>query len=107
MLIGESRLDTNATLSTIQSKQASLDKCIAKIGSDIIKFYQHIMMLTNDLWAWGETSNNLLMNLFDAYTFVEYIMRHQECYKDGENNTPETLMNLATNKYKILLQKGK
>ena len=49
VIIQESCLDMNATLSTIQSKQASLDKCIAKIGSDIIKFYQHIMMLTNDL----------------------------------------------------------
>ena len=113
VIIRESHLDTNATSSTIRSKLASLDKYIATIGSDIIKFNQHVMMLTDGLRARGETSNDLLTNLFDAYTaasdntFVEYITRRQERYEDGEDITPEALMNLAANKYKTLLQKGK
>ena len=60
----------------------------------------------------GETTHDLLSNLFKGYavasdnTFTKYIERKQEEYEDGADLQPISLMSLADKKYKTLKVKG-
>ena len=112
VIIRESHLDGNATTTVIRTKLSSLDTFINTIGCDITKFNAHIQLLLEGLSARGETTNNLLINLFKGYkaatdnTFVKYIERKQEEYDDGNSMTSNQLMELADKKYKNLKLNG-
>ena len=112
VIIRESHLDGNATTTVIRTKLSSLDTFINTIGCDITKFNAHIQLLLEGLSARGETTNNLLINLFKGYkaatdnTFVKYIERKQEEYNDGNSMTSNQLMELADKKYKNLKLNG-
>ena len=69
-------------------------------------------MLLEVLASRGETTHDLLSNLFKGYAaasdtkFTSYIERKQEKYEDGTNIKPTALMSLADKKYKTLNIKG-
>jgi hypothetical protein len=113
VIIRESHLDTNATTATIRTKLSSLDSYLPTIGSDITKFNGYVRMLIDSLAARGETTQDLLTNLFKGYqaasdkSFVEYIGRKLEKYEEGENITADGLMEQASNKFKLLKVHGK
>ncbi len=108
IIIRESHLDTNATTSSIRTKLSNLDSYIMTIGSDITKFNGYVRLLIDSLAARGETSNDLLTNLFKGYesatdkTFVDYIRRKKERYEEGEDVTLDALMDQANSKYKLM-----
>ena len=58
-------------------------------------------------------THDLLINLFKAYLsvkdkeFVRYIDAKKDSYDEGNEITPDELMNLASNKFKLLKQTGK
>ena len=111
-IIRESHLDSNATTTSIRTQLSSLDTYIATIDSNVTKFNAHVQLVLNGLKSRGETTQDLLTNLFKGYnaasdkTFVAYILRKQEDYEEGINIQPRQLMMLADNKYKNLLVKG-
>lgn len=111
IIIRESHLDTNATTTTIRTNLSSLDLYLPRIGHDITKFNQYVQLMVQALKSRGETTQDLLTNLFKGYvaasdkTFVTYIERKQEEFDDGQELTPESLMTLADNKFKNLKQK--
>ena len=91
---------------------SNLDGYIGSIRNDIIKFNSHVQTLLDALKARGETTQDLLSNLFKAYaavndrTFVKYIADCQSKWEDGEENfTPTQLMRKAANKFKTLKTK--
>jgi hypothetical protein len=108
IIIRESHLDTNATTSSIRTKLSNLDSYIMTIGSDITKFNGYVRLLIDSLAARGETSNDLLTNLFKGYeaatdkTFVDYTGRKKERYEEGEDVTSDALMEQANSKYKLM-----
>ena len=112
IIIRESHLDTNATTASIRKKLSSLDTYILTIGSDITKFNGYVRLLIDSLAARGETTNDLLTNLFKGYqaasdkVFVSYIGRKLEQYEEGETITSEALMQLGNNKFKLLKEGG-
>ena len=112
IIIRESHLDTNATTASIRKKLSSLDSYILTIGSDITRFNGYVRLLVDSLAARGETSTDLLSNLFKGYqaasdkVFVSYIERKLEKYEEGRSIAPETLMQLSNNKYKLLKEAG-
>ena len=64
--------------------------------------------------ARGETSNNLLVNLFKAYllvpdvTFKKYIQKQKDDYDDGDDKVTENVfMAKGSLRHKILVKKGK
>jgi len=67
----------------------------------------------NSLEARGQTTNDLLVNLFKRYaaasdkTFVDYIARKQERYEEGENISAPQLMNAANEKFKTLKEQSR
>jgi hypothetical protein len=104
IIIRESQLDTNATTSSIRTKLASLDLYIVTIGCNITKFNGHVKLLTDQLSARGQTTNDLLVFLFKGHgavpdmEFKNYIQRKKENHKEGDSMTPEKLMLLADSK---------
>jgi len=113
IIIRESHSDTKAQAAHIRHQLSSLDTYMASVGSDIEKFNIKVRTLIQELKARGETSNDLLINLFKGYKaaadskFVEYIEKREDEYEDGEILEPEMLMTKAANKYKTLLLKEK
>jgi hypothetical protein len=74
-----------------------------------MKFNGYARFLIDSLAVRGETSNNLLTNLFKGYgaatnkIAVDYIGCKHERYKEGEDAVcPEALMDQANSKYKLM-----
>jgi hypothetical protein len=111
ILIRESYLDSNATTSMIRTQLSNLETYIGQVGNDVNKFNKHVQTLLEALNARGETTSDLLTNLFKGYaacsdkTFVRYIADKQAEYEEGQSFDPIELMVIAETKYKILKTK--
>ena len=113
IIVRESHLDTNATSASIRTKLTDLDRYLPTKGHDITKFNTYVKLLIDGLRSRGETSHDLLVNLFKGYMacsdreFVAYIKRKQDLFEEGTPIQVDHLMKNAADKYKTLLQKGK
>ena len=111
ILIKESHLDSNATSSMIRTKLTNLDEYLDEVENDIVQFNHYVQMLMDSLTARGETTQDLMTNLFKAYaacsdtTFVRYISDIQTKWEEGEDVDANKLMERAANKYKIMKTK--
>ena len=113
VIIRESHVDTNATTNGIRNKLSKLDECIHAIGHDIGKFNDCVRTLVEALAARGETTEDLLVNLFKGYKecsdkqFVAYIKRKSDDHDEGNDELlAEELMTNADNKHKMLKEAG-
>ena len=112
VLMRECHLDTNATSGGIGEKLSSLDEYLPKVGYDVLKFNMYVKNLVIQLKARGESSNDLLTNLFKGYlaatdkSFVAYIDKKLELYEEGSDISPDQLMLWARQKYDLLREKG-
>lgn len=70
VIVRELYIDTNATSSHIRTQLSTLDVSIGKLGHDITKFNASMKMMIESLAARGETTNDLVINLFKAYKVV-------------------------------------
>jgi hypothetical protein len=83
------------------------------VDSDIKKFNQYVKSQLDSLNARGQTTQDLLANLFKGYdeasdsTFRAYVAKKQDEYHDGVEIEPNHLMQLALYKYQTLLEGGK
>jgi hypothetical protein len=83
------------------------------LKDDIDQLNAFVKVTQDQLNACGETTHDLLANLFKGYlsckdpTFCRYIEKKQEDYDDGTTFTVDSLMNLASNKFKTLVESGK
>jgi len=64
ILIREAHADTRTTVMHIRAKLGALDSYILTIGCDISKFNAYVKDLIDSLTARGETTQDLLANLF-------------------------------------------
>jgi hypothetical protein len=112
VIVREAYVDTNATILHIREQLNSLDLHIVKLGYHIEKFNAKVKTYQRGLAARGASTSDLLSNLFKAYKavpdveFTDYIRYHETRYDDGETITPERLMHLALNKYKMRVEKN-
>ena len=113
IILRESHLDTNATISTLKTRLSSLDVYMGQCNSDIIKFNEYVKVTLGELHARGEHTSDLLVNLFKGYRaaadpeFVRYINTKKEQYDDNTTAyTPDELMLLAANKYRLLIEEN-
>jgi hypothetical protein len=107
VIVRESSLDSNATVSAIRYELSSLDSYISEHGSDILAFNRHVKDLTDGLNARGATTEDLLINLFKGYkackdqAFLTYITQIENQHEDGTTTmSPNQLMDKAANYYK-------
>lgn len=112
VIIKESAIDSNATTLAIRNQLASIDTYLAKVNFDISKTHQHVQLLMEQLRARGETTNDLLFHIFNAYKtvrdteFSRWVTQKESDYEEGEVElSAERLMSLAENKYKTLVDK--
>ena len=112
VMIRECQLDTNATTRTIRYRLSHLDDYLPTVSHDISRLNMYVKTLVKQLEASGETTSDLLVNLFTGYlsssdkTFVSYIDRKLEDYEDGRKLTSDQLMLMARQKYDLLKEKG-
>jgi hypothetical protein len=112
IIMMETQQDTNATSKYLRDNIRELDQYIVKIDSDIIKFNDYVQEQLEGLAARGETTHDLLTNLFRAYKsvsdkeFIRYIKDKETDYEDGEDVTASELMSKAKNRYKTMMQNG-
>ena len=110
-IIATAQVDTPATVSQIRYKLMNLAQHMQDIDSDIEQFNIDVQTYVMALEARGNTTSDLLVNLFRGYksasdeTFRKYICDREDDYNDGTlmNLTPEKLMSLAVNKYRTLV----
>jgi hypothetical protein len=113
VIISASCIDTNATTTYIRGRLSSLDTYMKSVDSDVEKFNEHVKNLMDSLNARGQTTQDLLANLFKGYdeasdnTFRAYVSKKQDDYHDGVEIAPDQLMQLALNKYRTLVEGGK
>ena len=113
VIIRESHIDTRATVRHLCAKIATMDKHLSNIKYNITDFNRYVRDLIDQLSSRGEKSEDLLANLFEAYRsapdkrFTQYIETKINAYDDGEEIKPLDLMQLAQNKYKVLVNEKK
>ena len=106
-------VDARATSSHMRENLTNLDTCITTIDSDIAKFNQHVKVNREGLKARGETTDDLMINLFKGYLnaadreFVEHMKLKKNACDDGDDITADQLMSLALDKFENLRTEGK
>ena len=111
VIIRESYLDSNATVSTLRTNLSSLDMYIRDNGSDLVAFNAYVQSQLDGLSARGETTNDLVVNLFKAYKvvsdlpFKQYITHIKDNHDDGTKiYTEHELMQKTVTFYKKAIQ---
>jgi hypothetical protein len=106
-------VETRATNFHLRQRLQRLTKTMSDLKSDIATFNDYVQEILQNLAAGGETSSDILVNVFEAYlsvpdhAFRHYIERKKETYYDGsEDITIGTLMDMVLNKYNQLKQDG-
>jgi hypothetical protein len=112
-LISKVQIDTVSTVNTLRNAVKKLDVKIADFGGNIMLFNNYVMGILNAMASYNENCPELLVNLFDAYCtindtdFRQYIMVKRGLWEDGAYSpTPEGIMQLVENNYKLRLQNG-
>ena len=89
VIIRESYLDSNATVSTIRMNLTTLDDYIRKNGSDLVAFNAYVQSQVDGLAARNETTQDLIVNLFKGYKaityqpFLDYLQIIENGHEDG------------------------
>jgi hypothetical protein len=111
-IIMTAHTDTRASSSHIRRSLTCLDSYMSTVNSDIEKFNQYVRLQLTDLAARGETTTDIVVNLFKGYLaasdtlFLEYIRQKQNAYEEGIDMTYQDLMLNAENRYKALKLQG-
>jgi hypothetical protein len=105
LLIQKVKVD-RATASHIQRLFTQLDVyMIREAKSDIVKFNKYVSDQMSALASRGETSNDVITNLFTGYMactdkrFVKYMDKYKDNYKQGEDIIYQGIMLKAKRKY--------
>ena len=89
VIVRESYLDSNATVSTIRMNLTMLDDYIRKNGSDLTAFAAYVQSQVDGLAARNETTQDLVVNLFKGYKavtyqpFLDYLQTIENAHEDG------------------------
>ena len=107
LIIRNTTVDTRAAVFHIRENLNDLEAKMLDISYDIDVFNQYVTSQVEQLAARGETSSDLLIDLFAAFImavpdkqFVEYIEKQKDRYAEGEDLSTKHLMQVALIKYK-------
>ena len=105
-------IDTRATVTVIRTSLSKLDSKMEQLQDNVIEFNEFVKTQRGALSARGEKTLDLLTNLFKGYKtvaderFVKYIEAKEDAYNEGKDITEDELMDLATTKYRTLVESG-
>jgi hypothetical protein len=102
-------VETKATNYHLRQQLQRLPTKIAELNYNVSDFNDHVKKVLQNLSSGGETSDDLMVNLFEAYlsvndtAFLRYIERKKDLYDEGlEELTAAALMDAALIKYNSL-----
>jgi hypothetical protein len=104
VIITKAHVDTRATVSFIHMALSSLDSKMMALNSDISKFNAYVKTQVIALEDRGETTTDLLVNVFKGYgmaqdaDFLDFVKRKKDAYDEGADITVTNLMDAAANK---------
>ena len=96
----------------IRTQLSNFGTYLSQIGNKNVKSNAHFQTLIDTLTSRGETTHDLLTDIFKAYSecfdnnFINYVTYKHSKYKDGKDMTPNWLMKKSSNKYDILKTGG-
>lgn len=111
-IIKTATIDTRATTTTLRNKLSSLDTHMQEVESNVSTFIVDVKAWQQSLLARGETTSDLMVNIFTGLkacsdaSFVSYIARKEDDYNEGQNISVDELLDLASNKYESLIERG-
>ena len=106
VIIRNTTVDTRSTVFHLRENLNNLEAKMLEVSYDIEAFNQYVTSQVEQLAARGETSSDLLINVFAAFLavpdkkFVEYIEKQKDKYDEGEDVSTKKLMQVALIKYK-------
>lgn len=112
VIIRESHVDTKATVRLIRESMSAMDTLMEECHSNIATFNNHVRRQIASLAARGESSSDIIPNLFKGYAkagdqgFRDFIMRKRDDY-DQDIQPPldaESLMALAESKFRARVE---
>lgn len=114
VIMRQATIDSKATSENLRANINELPSYVPTVGGDVDKINQRFDENYSQLIARGETVDDPIAKLFDAYLnvgcshFKTYITHVYEEYLDDKlaNFTHEKLMAMATRKFNYLKQKG-
>jgi hypothetical protein len=107
MLMRKANMDTRETASQLRENLTNLHSYISTIDSNIEMFNQHVKVNRDDLTARGESSDDLIINLFKAYLcvtyrdFLRYMRNNKDAYDDEEHLSVEQLLTMSLVMFQI------
>jgi hypothetical protein len=113
LIISQAHVDSRATISFIRTSLTKLDTKMIELDSDIEAFNFYVKAQIKSLSARGETSSDLLINLFKGYNaandveFLDFLRRKENSYEEGEDVNSRSLMADALIKFKARKLVGK
>ena len=106
VIIRNTTVDTRSTIFHIRENLNHLEGKMLEVSYNIEAFNVYVTSQMEQLAARGETSSDLLINLFAAFMavpdkkFVDYIEEQKDKFDEGEDITTKYLMQVALTKYK-------
>jgi hypothetical protein len=106
LIISKAHVDSRSTISYIRKALTELDTKMVELDSNVEEFNLYVNQQVRDLSSRGQTSSDLLVNLFKGYKsasddkFFDYINRKESDYDEGGDVTETSLMAGALVKYK-------
>jgi hypothetical protein len=113
LIISQAHVDSRATVSFIRTALTQLDTKMIDLDSDVEAFNFYVKAQIKSLSARGETSSDLLVNLFKGYKsandveFLDFVRRRENSYEEGEDINTNNLMADALIKFKARKLVGK
>ena len=113
VILNKMHLETKAAARGIRQRLANLDTYITKIGYDIVKFNKYVKSQMQHLAAKGETTNDLVDNVLNAYEAVPgedwkaWHRRVTDRIDDGTEVSINDLLEKGEAKYKALVDNEK
>jgi hypothetical protein len=105
VIISKAHVDSRATVRVIRTALTNLDDMMMELDSNVQAFNMYVHAQVKSLSARGETSNDLLNNLFKGYKvaadseFQEFIKRKENEYEEGKDVGVNNLMADAVSKF--------
>ncbi len=106
-------MDSRATVTYIRTSLTKLDEKMTELDSNIESFNFFVKAQVKSLAARGESSSDLLINLFSGYKvandaeFLDFIRRKENDYEEGKDITTANLMEDSAAKYRARRLTGK
>jgi hypothetical protein len=112
LILKKAIIGSRATSANLREHLTTLDAHMATVDCNVELFNKHVKEVVTGLRARGESTDELVVNLFKAYhvvggsEFSRYMKNKRDAYDDGEDVQTDPLMSVALAKSQSLIEYG-